>query len=86
MIREVTFVAYYTQGEYRSTNWDATYRRWLERTFKPENGRDPTTSLHPENLPVNGRLPKSVLNDMHNGTTGAGRLDEAQLQEEFDEL
>lgn len=37
LIREVTlFVAYYTQEkpEHRSANWDATYRRWLERDIK----------------------------------------------------
>ena len=37
LIREVTlFVAYYTQEkpEYRSANWDITYRRWLERDIQ----------------------------------------------------
>lgn len=37
LIREVTlFVAYYTQEkpEHRSANWDATYRRWLERDIQ----------------------------------------------------
>lgn len=45
LIREVTlFVAYYTQEkpEYRSANWDITYRRWLERDIQNlKMGRDP---------------------------------------------
>lgn len=94
LIREVTlFVAYYTQEkpEYRSANWDATYRRWLERDIQNlKMGRDPNNiALHPENLPVNGRLPKSVLNDMHNEElqARAGAWDEAHpREEEFDEL
>lgn len=94
LIREVTlFVAYYTQEkpEYRSANWDATYRRWLERDIQNlKMGRDPNNiALHPENLPVNGRLPKSVLNDMHNEElqARAAAWDEAHLrEEEFDEL
>ena len=94
LIREVTlFVAYYTQekSEYRSANWDATYRRWLERDIQNlKMGRDPNNiALHPENLPVNGRLPKSVLNDMHNEElqARAAAWDEAHpREEEFDEL
>ena len=94
LIREVTlFVAYYTQEkpEYRSANWDATYRRWLERDIQNlKMGRDPNNiALHPENLPVNGRLPKSVLNDMHNEElqARAAAWDEAHpREEEFDEL
>jgi len=94
LIREVTlFVAYYTQEkpEYRSANWDATYRRWLERDIQNlKMGRDPNNiALHPENLPVNGRLPKSVLNDMHNAEVQAraAAWDEAHPREdEFDEL
>ena len=94
LIREVTlFVAYYTQEkpEYRSANWDATYRRWLERDIQNlKMGRDPNNiALHPENLPVNGRLPKSVLNDMHNEELQARAAvwDEAHpREEEFDEL
>lgn len=94
LIREVTlFVAYYTQEkpEYRSTNWDATYRRWLERDIQNlKMGRDPNNiALHPENLPVNGRLPKSMLNDMHNEElqARAAAWDEAHpREEEFDEL
>lgn len=94
LIREVTlFVAYYTQEkpEYRSANWDATYRRWLERDIQNlKMGRDPNNiALHPENLPVNGRLPKSVLNDMHNEElqAQAAAWDEAHpREEEFDEL
>ena len=94
LIREVTlFVAYYTQEkpEYRSANWDATYRRWLERDIQNlKMGRDPNNiALHPENLPVNGRLPKSVLNDMHNAElqARAAAWDEAHpREEEFDEL
>ena len=94
LIREVTlFVAYYTQEkpEYRSANWDATYRRWLERDIQNlKMGRDPNNiALHPENLPVNGRLPKSVLNDMHNEElqARAATWDEAHpREEEFDEL
>lgn len=94
LIREVTlFVAYYTQEkpEYRSANWDATYRRWLERDIQNlKMGRDPNNiALHPENLPVNGRLPKSVLNDMHNEElqARAAAWDEAHPREEgFDEL
>lgn len=94
LIREVTlFVAYYTQEklEYRSANWDATYRRWLERDIQNlKMGRDPNNiALHPENLPVNGRLPKSVLNDMHNEElqARAAAWDEAHSrEEEFDEL
>lgn len=94
LIREVTlFVAYYTQEkpEYRSANWDTTYRRWLERDIQNlKMGRDPNNiALHPENLPVNGRLPKSVLNDMHNEElqARAAAWDEAHpREEEFDEL
>lgn len=94
LIREVTlFVAYYTQEkpEYRSANWDATYRRWLERDIQNlKMGRDPNNiALHPENPPVNGRLPKSVLNDMHNEElqARAAAWDEAHpREEEFDEL
>lgn len=94
LIREVTlFVAYYTQEkpEYRSANWDATYRRWLERDIQNlKMGRDPNNiALHPENLPVNGRLPKSMLNDMHNEElqARAAAWDEAHpREEEFDEL
>lgn len=94
LIREVTlFVAYYTQEkpEYRSANWDATYRRWLERDIQNlKMGRDPNNiALHPENLPVNGRLPKSMLNDMHNAEVQAraAAWDEAHpREEEFDEL
>lgn len=94
LIREVTlFVAYYTQEkpEYRSANWDATYRRWLERDIQNlKMGRDPNNiALHPENLPVNGRLPKSVLNDMHNEElqARAAAWDEAHpREEESDEL
>ena len=94
LIREVTlFVAYYTQEkpEHRSANWDATYRRWLERDIQNlKMGRDPNnTALHPENLPVNGRLPKSMLNDMHNEElqARAAAWDEAHpREEEFDEL
>lgn len=94
LIREVTlFVAYYTQEkpEYHSANWDATYRRWLERDIQNlKMGRDPNNiALHPENLPVNGRLPKSVLNDMHNEElqARAAAWDEAHpREEEFDEL
>lgn len=94
LIREVTlFVAYYTQEkpEYRSANWDITYRRWLERDIQNlKMGRDPNNiALHPENLPVNGRLPKSVLNDMHNEElqARAAAWDEAHpREEEFDEL
>ena len=94
LIREVTlFVAYYTQEkpEHRSANWDATYRRWLERDIQNlKMGRDPNNiALHPENLPVNGRLPKSMLNDMHNEElqARAAAWDEAHPQEEeFDEL
>ena len=94
LIREVTlFVAYYTQEkpEYRSANWDATYRRWLERDIQNlKMGRDPNNiALHPENLPVNGRLPKSMLNDMHNAElqARAAAWDEAHpREEEFDEL
>lgn len=94
LIREVTlFVAYYTQEkpEYRSANWDATYRRWLERDIQNlKMGRDPNNiALHPENLPTNGRLPKSVLNDMHNEElqARAAAWDEAHpREEEFDEL
>ena len=94
LIREVTlFVAYYTQEkpEYRSANWDATYRRWLERDIQNlKMGRDPNNiALHPENQPVNGRLPKSVLNDMHNEElqARAAAWDEAHpREEEFDEL
>ena len=94
LIREVTlFVAYYTQEkpEHRSANWDATYRRWLERDIKNlKMGRDPNNSaLHPENLPANGRLPKSMLNDMHNAEVQAraAAWDEAHpREEEFDEL
>lgn len=94
LIREVTlFVAYYTQEkpEYRSANWDATYRRWLERDIQNlKMGRDPNNiALHPENLPVNGRLPKSMLNDMHNEEVQAraAAWDEAHpREEEFDEL
>lgn len=94
LFREVTlFVAYYTQEkpEYRSANWDATYRRWLERDIQNlKMGRDPNNiALHPENLPVNGRLPKSVLNDMHNEElqARAAAWDEAHpREEEFDEL
>ena len=94
LIREVTlFVAYYTQEkpEHRSANWDATYRRWLERDIQNlKMGRDPNNiALHPENLPVNGRLPKSMLNDMHNEElqVRAAAWDEAHpREEEFDEL
>lgn len=94
LIREVTlFVAYYTQEkpEHRSTNWDATYRRWLERDIQNlKMGRDPNNiALHPENLPTNGRLPKSMLNDMHNAEVQAraAAWDEAHpREEEFDEL
>lgn len=94
LIREVTlFVAYYTQEkpEHRSANWDATYRRWLERDIQNlKMGRDPNNiALHPENLPVNGRLPKSVQNDMHNAEVQAraAAWDEAHpREEEFDEL
>ena len=94
LIREVTlFVAYYTQEkpEHRSANWDATYRRWLERDIQNlKMGRDPNNiALHPENLPANGRLPKSMLNDMHNaeGQARAAAWDEAHpREEEFDEL
>lgn len=94
LIREVTlFVAYYTQEkpEHRSANWDATYRRWLERDIQNlKMGRDPNSiALHPENLPVNGRLPKSMLNDMHNEElqARAAAWDEAHpREEEFDEL
>lgn len=94
LIREVTlFVAYYTQEkpEHRSANWDATYRRWLERDIQNlKMGRDPNNiALHPENLPANGRLPKSMLNDMHNEElqARAAAWDEAHPQEEeFDEL
>lgn len=94
LIREVTlFVAYYTQEkpEHRSANWDATYRRWLERDIQNlKMGRDPNNiALHPENLPANGRLPKSMLNDMHNAEVQAraAAWDEAHPQEEeFDEL
>lgn len=94
LIREVTlFVAYYTQEkpEHRSANWDATYRRWLERDIQNlKMGRDPNNiALHPENLPVNGRLPKSMLNDMHNEELQArtAAWDEAHpREEEFDEL
>lgn len=94
LIREVTlFVAYYTQEkpEHRSANWDATYRRWLERDIQNlKMGSDPNNiALHPENLPVNGRLPKSMLNDMHNEElqARAAAWDEAHpREEEFDEL
>lgn len=94
LIREVTlFVAYYTQEkpEHRSANWDATYRRWLERDIQNlKMGRDPNNiALHPENLPVNGMLPKSMLNDMHNAEVQAraAAWDEAHpREEEFDEL
>ena len=94
LIREVTlFVAYYTQEkpERRSANWDATYRRWLERDIQNlKMGRDPNNiALHPENLPTNGRLPKSMLNDMHNAEVQAraAAWDEAHpREEEFDEL
>lgn len=94
LIREVTlFVAYYTQEkpEYRSANWDITYRRWLERDIQNlKMGRDPNNiALHPENLPANGRLPKSMLNDMHNAEVQAraAAWDEAHpREEEFDEL
>lgn len=94
LIREVTlFVAYYTQEkpEHRSANWDATYRRWLERDIQNlKMGRDPNNiALHPENLPTNGRLPKSMLNDMHNEEVQAraAAWDEAHpREEEFDEL
>lgn len=94
LIREVTlFVAYYTQEkpEHRSANWDTTYRRWLERDIQNlKMGRDPNNiALHPENLPVNGRLPKSMLNDMHNEElqARAAAWDEAHpREEEFDEL
>lgn len=94
LIREVTlFVAYYTQEkpEHRSANWDATYRRWLERDIQNlKMGRDPNNiALHPENLPTNGRLPKSMLNDMHNEElqARAAAWDEAHpRKEEFDEL
>lgn len=94
LIREVTlFVAYYTQEkpEHRSANWDATYRRWLERDIQNlKMGRDPNNiALHPENLPANGKLPKSMLNDMHNAEVQAraAAWDEAHpREEEFDEL
>lgn len=94
LIREVTlFVAYYTQEkpEHRSANWDATYRRWLELDIQNlKMGRDPNNiALHPENLPTNGRLPKSMLNDMHNAEVQAraAAWDEAHpREEEFDEL
>ena len=94
LIREVTlFVAYYTQEkpEHRSANWDATYRRWRERDIQNlKMGRDPNNiALHPENLPANGRLPKSMLNDMHNAEVQAraAAWDEAHpREEEFDEL
>ena len=94
LIREVTlFVAYYTQEkpEYRSANWDITYRRWLERDIQNlKMGRDPKNiALHPENLPANGRLPKSMQNDMHNAEVQAraAAWDEAHpREEEFDEL
>lgn len=94
LIREVTlFVAYYTQEkpEHRSANWDITYRRWLERDIQNlKMGRDPNNiALHPENLPVNGMLPKSVQNDMHNAEVQAraAAWDEAHpREEEFDEL
>lgn len=94
LIREVTlFVAYYTQEkpEHRSANWDATYRRWLERDIQNlKMGREPNNiALHPENLPANGRLPKSMLNDMHNAEVQAraAAWDEAHpREEEFDEL
>lgn len=94
LIREVTlFVAYYTQEkpEHRSANWDATYRRWLERDIQNlKMGRDPNNiALHPENLLTNGRLPKSMLNDMHNAEVQAraAAWDEAHpREEEFDEL
>lgn len=94
LIREVTlFVAYYTQEkpEHRSANWDTTYRRWLERDIQNlKMGRDPNNiALHPENLPANGRLPKSMLNDMHNAEVQAraAAWDEAHpREEEFDEL
>ena len=94
LIREVTlFVAYYTQEkpEHRSANWDATYRRWLEQDIQNlKMGRDPNNiALHPENLPANGRLPKSMLNDMHNAEVQAraAAWDEAHpREEEFDEL
>lgn len=94
LIREVTlFVAYYTQEkpEHRSANWDITYRRWLERDIQNlKMGRDPNNiALHPENLPANGRLPKSVQNDMHNAEVQAraAAWDEAHPREdEFDEL
>ena len=72
-------------------NWDATYRRWLERDIQNlKMGRDPNNiALHPENLPTNGRLPKSMLNDMHNEElqARAAAWDEAHpREEEFDEL
>lgn len=94
LIREVTlFVAYYTQEkpEHRSANWDATYRRWLERDIQNlKMGRDPNNiALHPENLPANGRLPKSMLNDMHNAEVQARAAAWAEAhprEEEFDEL
>lgn len=94
LIREVTlFVAYYTQEkpEHRSANWDITYRRWLERDIQNlKMGRDPNNiALHPENLPANGMLPKSVQNDMHNAEVQAraAAWDEAHPREdEFDEL
>lgn len=94
LIREVTlFVAYYTQEkpEYRSANWDATYRRWLERDIQNlKMGRDPNNiALHPETLPANGMLPKSMQNDMHNAEVQAraAAWDEAhQREDEFDEL
>lgn len=94
LIREVTlFVAYYTQEkpEHRSANWDATYRRWLERDIQNlKMGRDPNNiALHPENLPANGRLPKSMLNDMHNAEVQARAADWDEAhprEEEFDEL
>ena len=93
LIREVTlFVAYYTQEkpEHRSANWDATYRRWLERDIQNlKMGRDPNNiALHPENLPKS-MLPKSMLNDMHNAEVQAraAAWDEAHpREEEFDEL
>ena len=93
LIREVTlFVAYYTQEkpEHRSAT-GCTYRRWLERDIQNlKMGRDPNNiALHPENLPTNGRLPKSMLNDMHNAEVQAraAAWDEAHpREEEFDEL
>ena len=94
LIREVTlFVAYYTQEkpEHRSANWDATYRRWLERDIQNlKMGRDPNNArASPATLPGNGRLPKSMLNDMHNEElqARAAAWDEAHpREEEFDEL